>query len=221
MSKRERWELLKLNIIGESQRYSYERAANRKLIISQLEEKIAEYEEKRDQNSLSEIDFKLYQRTKNDMNEFLDERAQGAIFRSGQAFYSLGEKSNKYFFNLEKSKSAAKGMTALIKGNNIVTDPQKILEEQFLFYKQLYTSNPEVEFKYVNTSETKLNEQERNSLEGEIQMHELCTAISQLKRGRAPGADGIISEFYMMNVNLIKQPLLDAINEGYREGQVT
>ena len=220
LSKRDKWEMIKLNIIGDSQQYSNERARNRKLIISQLEEKINKYEEKRDAQNLSQTEENLYLRTKNDFNAFLDEKAQGAIFRSGQAYYSLGEKSTKYFFNLEKAKSSAKGMNAILEGTEIIRDPSAIRAKQYEYYKSLYTSDKNVEFKYENNSDKKLSEHQRNSLEGEITSNELSKAISQMKRGKAPGCDGIITEFYMMNYRYIKDDLLDAINEGYREGKL-
>ena len=219
-TNKERWEAIKLNIIGESQRYSNERAANRKLIISQLENKIEQYERKRDEEKLSEAESKLYLRTKEDMNVFIEEKAQGAIFRSGQAYYSLGEKSTKYFFGLEKAKSAAKGMNAMLHGNEVIKDPDIILRKIHDFYKNLYTSDPNVEFKYENTSEIRVSNEHKEMLEGEITMAELQLAISQMKRGKAPGCDGIITEFYVMNFNLIKEPLLQAINEGYKDGKL-
>ena len=220
MTKRERWEMLKLNIIGEAQQYSNERANNRKLIMSQLEDKIMEYEKRRNQQILTEDEAKLYLRTKNDFNEILDERAQGAIFRSGQAYYSMGEKSTKYFFALEKARSAAKGMNVILKEGQVIKNQQIIMKELYKFYKKLYTTDPNVEFHYENNSNVKVNEEMKETLEGEITMKELKQAVTQLKRGKSPGCDGIIAEFYMINIRIIKEPLLEAINEGYREGKL-
>ena len=42
------------------------------------------------------------------------EQIQGAVFRSGCTWYADSEKSTKYFLNLEKNKSGAKGMGCLL-----------------------------------------------------------------------------------------------------------
>ena len=60
----------------------------------------------------------------------------------------------------------------------------------------------------------------KESLEGEITIVELANAVKQLKRGKSPGCDGIIAEFYMVNFKLVGEILLNAINEGYREGEL-
>ena len=197
MESREIWELMKLNIIGEAQSYSQERVSNRKLILSQLEEKIEQYENKLE--NLTESEERMYMRTKKDVESFMDEKAQGAMFPSGQAFYSMGEKSNKYFFQLEKQKAGAKGINTLILQDGLTTsDSRKIRKKLYEYYKALYQKDENVEFTYKNDTDVRLTEEAKASLEGEITMKELGTAIKQMKRGKAPGCDGICAEFYMV-----------------------
>ena len=111
LSPQEKWETLKLIIIAQSQAYSVERASNLKLIVSQLEQKIQELQEKSDGESEAET---LLQKTKMDYEEILEDAAKAAAFRSGCTWYNDSEKSSKYFFNLERSKASAKGMSCLI-----------------------------------------------------------------------------------------------------------
>ena len=139
------WESLKMQMIVTAQAYSIERAQNKKLIFSQLENAIAKYESKL--NELTKQDKKIYDKTKLDLEKFMDERAEGAIFRSGAKYYNEGEVPTAYFFNLEKNRSAAKSMSCLMKQNGQCTyNTKEILKEQHKFYKKLYTTDETVKF---------------------------------------------------------------------------
>ena len=211
----ESWECLKCNIIADSQQYCYERAANRKLVPSQLEGALQKLEQNISDNP-SEPDLKLYERTKADYNEIIDEKALGAKFRSGQKFYTEGELPTKYFLNLEKNRSGAKGMSSmLLNSGEIITDGQTIIKEQHRSYRKLYSKDENVKFNYVNEVGLVLPPDLKNSLEWEIQMHELKTAVKSLKRNKSPGCDGLTSEYYVMFFDRIKHYLLEAINALY------
>ena len=77
-SYREQWEIIKLQIIAESQKYSNARAENRRLIISQLEEKIQHYT--RNVNQLNATEQRLFDKTKSDLESIYEQKAQSAIF---------------------------------------------------------------------------------------------------------------------------------------------
>ena len=51
-------------------------------------------------------------------------------------------------------------------------------------------------------------------------MQELAEAVKGLKHGKAPGCDGLPSEFYQMFFSKINEVLLSTMNEAYREGQL-
>ena len=53
----------------------------------------------------------------------------------------------------------------------------------------------------------------RNSSEGEITIQEGKTAIAISKKGKVPGSDGIILEFYIAFFKLV-----DAFNDAYKKG---
>ena len=57
-------------------------------------------------------------------------------------------------------------------------------------------------------------------MEGEITMKELKEAVRGLKRNKAPGCNGLTTEFYVIFFERIKHTLLDAINESYRKKQL-
>ena len=58
----------------------------------------------------------------------------------------FGEKPSKYFLNLEKQRSVEKTIIRLIDQNNCLIDRQEdILQEVFLYFKDLYTFKPVTE----------------------------------------------------------------------------
>ena len=106
-------------------------------------------------------------------------------------FITKGKKPTKYFLNLEKAKSSAKGMSCLIKDNGDSTiNTVEILAEQRKFYSKLYRSDPSVQFQYRNESNIRVSVDQRESLEGLITEPELAAALKQLNKNSAPGADG-------------------------------
>ena len=71
-----------------------------------------------------------------------EEMAKGAIIRSKATWYEKGEKSNKYFLNLENHR---KTKSSIRKGFNdegtLVTDPKKVLLEIEKYYSNLSKSD--------------------------------------------------------------------------------
>ena len=188
--------MLKLQIIAATQKYCVDRASNQNLIFNQLEELIEKYE--RNSEKLGESEIKLYQKTKLDFQQMIDDKTNAAIFRSGMKYYNDGEMPSKFFFSMEKNRSGAKNMSCLIKANGQVTYKTKeILNEQKLFFEKLYRSNQEVTFNYKNESGVKLDETQKQNLEGEIQIHEATATLKAMKRNVSPGSDGLTTEFFI------------------------
>ena len=216
----QKWEAMKINAIATSQQYSAERALNRTFVINQLESQVVKYNLVGLEN-LSKQELDLYERTQGDLDAFKNDRMQGVLFRTQATWYNDSEASTKYFYNLEKLRSGAKNMSCiLLENNEIVTDPNKILHEQHNFYRKLYKSDPEIAFKYENTSLLKLPVDLKTSMEGSFTMDELAQAIKGMKRNKSPGLDGLTSEFYVMFFNNFKELLLAAINEAFVKGNL-
>ena len=83
-----------LGAIGNAQSYSYERASNRKLVISMLEQKLEEYNKS---ETLSDADLNMMGRTQKDYEQLIEEKTQGIIFRSKANWHTLSGKPTKYF----------------------------------------------------------------------------------------------------------------------------
>ena len=123
--------------------------------MSQLEEKLNEYQDK-NYEAMNSEEVALFEQTQADFEAFQDERMQGVIFRSQVKWYNEGEAVTKYFFNLEKSKASVKGMSSLIKeSGKECRNPEHILHEQEQFYKKLYKSESTQYFDYQNDQSIK------------------------------------------------------------------
>ena len=92
------WELLKYVICKKAKQYTREKASQTTLIIAQLTEKITEME-----NSLSDAQAQLLVDSKIDLEELIAHKTQGVIFISKAKYHEYGEKSTKYFLNLEST----------------------------------------------------------------------------------------------------------------------
>ena len=126
----------------------------------------------------------------------------GIILRSKAQWYGEGEKASKYFLSLEKNrkvKTCIRKLKSDLHGE--IVDPQLILPELKLFYKNLYKKTSvktEKECldlgKYSNT--LRLSPEEKGLCEGKLTLQECWDALSSMKNGKSPGNDGLTKEFY-------------------------
>ena len=215
MNAQDKWETMKLYVIGESQRYCENRAKNRKVILNQLEEKLEEYKKS---EILSESDQNLYEKTKCDYEYCIQEKAMAAAFRAKVNWHNEAGKPSKYFLNLEKSRSGAKNINCLItdSGQTLKHETKSILNEQRQFFKKLYDKDENIEFQYKNETGIKASEESNCCMTEYFTMEELKNSIKSSKRNKAPGCDGLPIEFYVVFFNDIAEVLLAALNEAFK-----
>ena len=72
-----------------------------------------------------------------------DEKSNGVKIRSKCEWYEFGEKSSKFFLNLEKQHALLNQVRTLLCGEKEVTDKHKINQELERFYKNLFTEKSE------------------------------------------------------------------------------
>ena len=91
------------------------------------------------QNPLDDSFISKLDQLNNQLDKILDNETKGLIIRSRSRWIEEGEKSTKYFCNLEK-RSAEKKSIYRIKDNNdeIISDHTAVLEEIHQFYQNLY-----------------------------------------------------------------------------------
>ena len=74
---------------------------------------------------------------KGELDEIYDKIAEGARVQSRCQEYEEGEKSNKFFLNLERIRGSHEKAHKLIVSNHEITDPQTIEQEIETFLKTM------------------------------------------------------------------------------------
>ena len=194
----EKWEALKIAVIINSQNYCTERALNRNTILQQLE-KYVEKMENVQINDRSETDIKILEKTKTDIIQMREEKIQGVIFRTKATWYNESEASTKYFYNLEKSKSGAKNMNSILLDNGMeIFETKEILNQQYKFYKKLYTAKDIENFSFENETNLRVPKEFNDIMKEDINIQELRNAVKNMSKNKSPGIDGLTTEFYQV-----------------------
>lgn len=101
--KRVLWDLIKYRIRQMTIKYSKERAREKRERVSKIEKILRTCEENCSKCPSNE-NFEQLEVLKIEYDNIYEDLAKGAIIRSKATWYEKGEKSNKYFLNLESHK---------------------------------------------------------------------------------------------------------------------
>lgn len=149
-------------------------------------------------------------------------KADRSHFHNKVNWYQQGERSSKYFFALEKYNYNRKCIIRLIKNDGSIAKEQKdILQEQFLFYRKLYTAKPEVRFMFLNNSDIKISDSQKQGLEQPPSLRDLGLALHKMPNDKTPGCDGLPCEFYKFFWNRINHSYQQAIEQAYLSGTLS
>ena len=132
-----------------------------------------------------------------ELETFYEKKVEGIIIRSRARWYEHGERSSKYFLNLETRNRVKKHIRKLSTNGFFTTDPLKILNEQKRFYQELYESNnrmsnnsQRISLFLDNLNIPKLSETEKNSCEGNISAGECYKLLDKFQNNKTPGIGG-------------------------------
>ena len=215
----EKWEYVKSAIIQHCKEYSADKADEKRLIIGQLTEKVTEMEE--NIHTLADKDTQLLERTKLDLQEKVEEKMYGTLFRSRAQWQCEGERNTKYFYNLERKRANAKCATNVFDSSgNLCKKKETILEAQRVFYQDLYTRDSEVHFEIENDTDIRISADNVAASEDEITQQELTAALKSLKNSKTPGPDGITADFYKVFWNQLSEIYTQAIKHGYQKNKM-
>ena len=213
LSPLKRWESVKRRLQKVLKSASAARTSTKNLIIAQLSEIVGNYEE---HFPLTESEMKLYINTKADLEERLMEKARSLIFRSKVKWFNEGEKNTKYFFALERARSAAKLCSVIIRDDGTeALNNDDILQEQVNFYRQLYHADESVKFDLKNETGSGITLEQEQTFNMPFTYEEITMAVSMLRNGKAPGKDGLTAEVYKCFWSEIGPILYDAYADTY------
>ena len=213
-----KWDALKSQIRGFSIAYS---SAKRKKNTNDeiaLNKKLKEIESKIDDNN-----FEEYKTIKKELEQIINERAIGIQIRSKAKLIENNEKNLGLLMKEEKKNYNNRYIRALYNSNDeLITDPNDILEEQKLYYQKLY-SRPEDEFVYQNNIDNvnALNNVQKESCDIPITIHELGKALKELGNLKSPGTDGLTTEFYKFFWVDIKELVYNSLIYAYEHNSLS
>ena len=208
----QKWEKIKCRIKQDVVKYARKRSNENDLVISQLNEKIQLYESNL---PLEKSDYEKYEKSKQEFEQLMSERANSIRFRSKARWYLEGEKGTKYFLNLEKRNYNAKTCFTLFREDGTLTSTSgEILDIQADYYEKLYQRDLNVNFTLQN--ETGIKVSQKHCKNEQITFVELTEAVKQLKNNKTPGQDGLPTELYKIFWEQLGPVLYQCILECYK-----
>ena len=225
-----RWEYIKMKFIQKLQCIAKQKASKLRQEFDALMSNIKKLIRKKElmqQNSFnvhpseSTLVDELLCSEQEKLNRHLEIKAKGARVRSKIKYYEEGEKSTKYFLNLERVRYCNKTITVLLKEDNTITKCQKeILNEQHKFYRNLYSKKPNIFFSLQNNSTYHLSCEQRVDLDQQFNFEEFSESLKTMPRGSMPGSDGLPSEFYIVFWTRIGKHLWETCLESHQKGEL-
>ena len=157
---------------------------------------------------------------------FYDEKVKGIIIRARARWHEYGEKSTKYFLNLEKRNHVKKHPRKLHINGSFTTDPLKILSKQRWFYKELYLcrnnnndDSPKTKSFLKELNIPKLSEEQKISYEGRITLEQCTHILESFQNNKTPGNNGIPIKFYKTFWSLLFEPFIQCANKCFEKGE--
>ena len=154
------------------------------------------------------------------------QEAEGAKIRSRAQWIEEGEKPTRFFFRLESKCAAKNSFVSLFDAFGAEKTSQSDIENILTaFYKNLFTKDPtidmQIQTQIIDDLELSLTDHDRDSCEGAISAGELLFALKGLQTGKAPGSDGLPTEFYLAFWDDLGESLALVLNERFRLGILT
>ena len=212
------WDVIKMQIRATSIQYAKKSRFKQNEYF--LEKEVLALEIKLEENNPSEPHKEIWHTElrikKQQLEEIIGYKTQGAIIRSKVEWYNEGERNTKYFHSLEKRHYSSKTIRNLVTddGTRISTDVE-ILQRAKKFYESLYTSITDKELSneyddifFPETIEANLTADQKLSCEGELSAAECFESLKTMEMGKSPGTDGLPAEFYKVFWNDVSTHLL-------------
>ena len=217
-----KWEYLKFTIRNFSIEFSKTYIKLQREERSNLEKTLKDLEAKNDNFENNEY----YIACKNKLDSIYEEKANGIKIRSKCNWYEQGEKSSKFFLNLEKKHAVQGQIRSLLVDEKEINEQDQINKHLLSFYDSLFSENikkskPDL-IKYLDTvAIPKLNNKDIKICEGIITEDELFDALCSMENNKSPGNDGLTKEFYETFWNEIKRPLMASILCGFNNQELS
>ena len=212
-------EYIKYEIRKFSIRFSKENAKKTRTEIVTLEDKLKELEQNPD--CIFDCNYLDY---KNKLEQLYEEKANNSgKMRSKCEWCEFGEKSSKFFLDLEKQHALLNQVRTLLCGEKEVTDKHKINEGRDCFYKNLVTEKSEFQKGDIYLSQINipiLTEEQSKTCEGPVTESDLLNALESMPNNKSSGNDGLTKELYETFWEEIKRSLCNSMTKSYKNGEL-
>ena len=179
-----------------------------------------ESELKKLENDLESSDnLRKYESLKNDLELIYDHIAEGVRIRSKCDWYEQGEKSTKFFLNLEKQRSNQSRIRKRIVNKKEINNETKILNEIKVFYEILFQKPSQKDSAddinhFLNTLDIpKLSSDQIILCDIKLTKKYLYDSMKSMENDKTPGNDGLTKEFYVTFWDDIKATFVSSIKQ--------
>ena len=158
-------------------------------------------------------------------DKFLNQRGEYLSQRVKTKWYNEGEKSNKYFLNLQRSKAKNAEMTEIIEDGQAITDSELIKAKVESFYKTLYEKGD----KHIGNEQKiglflagldEIDESGIRNLDKNLTEHDLLETLKTCSDS-APGPDGIPYSLIKLTWNYYGKLLINSWEYAQKTGSLT
>ena len=219
------WDLMKYRIRQESISYSKLKARERRSKMAALESKLNDCPKMCDQDPSPE-NMNKFEVLKTEFELQNDYITQGAIIRTRATWYEQGEKSNKYFLNLENSRSKKSSIRKIFKKDESLTsNPRVIVKELHSFFSDLYKKRVNENSETLTDSFIKdlhlpkLTPEQRERCDRKLSVGECFNTLKTFQTNKTPGNDGLTVEFYLLFWPIVGKHLIDCFNYAHEHGE--
>ena len=220
------WDFIKYKIRQETISYSKRKARERRANLHDLEKRLKSCQSLCDSHpsdeNLNELDF-----LQTEYDRHYEYITKGTLIRSWANWYEYGEKSNKYFLNLENSRKKKCVRKLHTDYDSCTSDPRKIMNEFKIFYEDLYNGgacktdhlSTDLFLQKINTK--KLTNEQRDALDKELTISECFSILKTFQKNKTPGNDGLTVEFYLEFWPILAKPLVNCLNFAHYYGELS
>ena len=220
------WEALKAFLRGQISSFGAFKQKKSRQILNTLDKEIHELEKKHAETNQAEI-LHILRKKRLEHSNLTTRQAETDMARTKYHYYENGDKTGKLLSWQIRKEEAAKTIDS-IKTNEgeVLSKPEEINQRFETFYHNLYKSENQdstatkCENFLGNLPITKLTTDVKNNLEAEISKEEITIAVNSLQSGKAPGPDGLPSEFYKHFLNKLIVPYIDMIKDSIKNGKL-
>jgi hypothetical protein len=220
ISRSDIWELVKIRIREFSIKYCCHRKQERDEKATAMENKITNLDALINTTQDNENLIQERKMLKEQLDSMYLEKGIGAQIRSRVAWVEEGERSTSYFLAVEKHRQGGNVIKSLKENDRTYSDDNDILKVASNYYETLYTSknpnNNDIDDYMSRLDLPILDENKQRLCDGDISIQECEHAITNIKKNKSPGDDGLPVEFYNTFWEELKHLLVEVYNESYK-----